>query len=247
MAKSYFPFPAPSSYSEGAWPIWLEGSIYHPVSKCLPHAADTRPRFLRHWPPSSLCGDPLSALLFFQTLCPRLSTLHKRPGHSRGLGGEKGFGTLVGGREWRRSEEADCCPLRLVVPPQTLYFLIVFCMQPSGKGGMRLRLAFVPQGGGDLTPLCLRSLWWRREKCLLGQEGEEKGFSFLSASSLQLERPYCILASGMFWKLGVLYQPSLAKHNGSCLSSFLSFLQCGPGASPGVSFIAASPQCSQQP
>lgn len=164
MAKSYFPLPAPSSYSEGAWPIWLEGSIYHPVSKCLPHAADTRPRFLRHWPPSSLCGDPLSALLFFQTLCPRLSTLHKRPGHSRGLGGEKGFGTLVGGREWRRSEEADCCPLRLVVPPQTLYFLIVFCMQPSGKGGMRLRLAFVPQGGGDLTPLCLRSLWWRREE-----------------------------------------------------------------------------------
>lgn len=33
----------------------------------------------------------------------------------------------------------------------------------------------------------------------------------------------------MFWKLGVLYQPSLAKHNGSRLSSSLSFLQCGLG------------------
>ena len=99
MAKFYFPLPAPPNYSEGAWPIWLEGSIYLPVSKCLPRAADTRPRFLRHWPPNSLCGDPLSAPLSFQTVCPRLCTLHKRPGRSRGLGGEKGFGTLVGGRE----------------------------------------------------------------------------------------------------------------------------------------------------
>ena len=99
MAKFYFPLPTPSRYSEVAWPIWLEGSIYHSVSKCLPHAADTRPRFLRRWPPSSLYSDPLSAPPFFQTLCPRLCTLHKRLGHSRGLGGEKGFGTLVGGRE----------------------------------------------------------------------------------------------------------------------------------------------------
>lgn len=70
MAKFYFPLPTPSRYSEVAWPIWLEGSIYHPVSKCLPHAADTRPRFLRRWPPSSLYSDPLSAPLFFRLCVP---------------------------------------------------------------------------------------------------------------------------------------------------------------------------------
>lgn len=96
MAKFYFPLPAPPNYSEGAWPIWLEGSIYLPVSKCLPRAADTRPRFLRHWPPNSLCGDPLSVPLSFQTVCPRLCTLHRGRGIPGSWEGRRALGPWLG-------------------------------------------------------------------------------------------------------------------------------------------------------
>lgn len=142
MAKFYFPLPAPPNYSEGAWPIWLEGSIYLPVSKCLPRAADTRPRFLRHWPPNSLCGDPLSVPLSFQTVCPRLCTLHRGrgiqgPGRRRALGPWLG----AGNRGLRRQ---PAVPSRLVVPRQALYFLIVFSTTAKWKRRIEAKTGLCP-------------------------------------------------------------------------------------------------------
>ena len=156
--------PTPIYYSEGAWPIWLEGSIYRHVSRCLPRAADTHPRFLRHWPPSSLCGDPLSAPLSFQTVCPRLCPLHKRLGNSGGLGGEKDFGALVGGREYKRCEETACCALRPVVRRQTLYFLVVFCTAAKWKRRNEAKTGLCPTRRWGFASSLPRSLRWRREE-----------------------------------------------------------------------------------